>query len=59
MISENIIDWLLEPENPSLRYRTLVDLLDRPVNDSEVLQSKKEINEFQPVKIILSKKILV
>jgi hypothetical protein len=28
--------WLLEPEHPSVRYWTLVDILDRPADDPEV-----------------------
>jgi hypothetical protein len=28
-------DWLLEPDNPSVRYWTLVDLLDRPAEAQE------------------------
>ncbi len=43
MITDSTIDWLLEPENPSVRYFTLVDLLDRPVGDSEVLQARQAI----------------
>ena len=37
------IPWLLEPENPSVRYWTLVDLLDRPADDPEVLQARSAI----------------
>jgi hypothetical protein len=29
------IPWLLEPENPSVRYWTLVDILDRPADAQE------------------------
>jgi len=30
------LPWLLDPENPSVRYWTLIDILDRPVSSSEV-----------------------
>ena len=30
------IPWLLEAENPSIRYGTLTRLLDRPAHDPEV-----------------------
>ena len=30
------LPWLLEQENPSVRYWTLVDILDRSDNDPEV-----------------------
>ena len=39
------IPWLLEPDNPSVRYWTLVDVLDRPLNDSEVLDTRAAIIE--------------
>lgn len=35
--------WLLELENPSVRYWTLVDLLDRPADDPEVMQARSAI----------------
>jgi hypothetical protein len=54
MISDKNINWLLEPDNPSLRYRTLVELLDKPLDNPEVRQCKREINDYQPVKIILN-----
>jgi hypothetical protein len=34
-LSADPMDWLLEPENPSVRYWTLVDLLDRSVEAQE------------------------
>jgi len=37
------IPWLLEPENPSLRYWTLTDLLDRPADDPEVYQARAAV----------------
>jgi hypothetical protein len=42
------IPWLLEPENPSVRYRTLTDLLDRPAEEPEVREAKATIAE-QPL----------
>jgi hypothetical protein len=32
--------WLLEPEDPSVRYWTLVDILDRPADGSEVEEAR-------------------
>jgi hypothetical protein len=40
---EPVLDWLLEPENPAVRYFTLVDLLDRPTDASEVMAARQEI----------------
>jgi hypothetical protein len=30
-------EWLLEPSNPSVRYWTLLDILDRKPNDPDVV----------------------
>ena len=37
------LPWLLDPENPSVRYRTLVDILDRPVDSPEVQEARAAI----------------
>lgn len=37
------IPWLLEPENPSVHYWTLIDLLDRSVHDPEVREARATI----------------
>lgn len=42
------IEWLLEPENPSVRYRTLVELLDRGGSE-EALEAKRAIAASSPV----------
>lgn len=55
MVSEDVIEWLLEPENPSMKYRTLVELLGRSSNDNEVIECKREIAESVSVKSLLSK----
>ena len=34
------LPWLLEIENPSVRYWTLTDILDRPTDDPEVRETK-------------------
>jgi len=54
LVSEDVIKWLLEPENPSMRYRTLVELLGKSPNDHEALEYKKRIAESVPVKGLLS-----
>lgn len=40
---KSCIDWLLEPNQPSIRYRTLVDLFGRPSSDKEVKASYSNI----------------
>ena len=37
------LPWLLEPDNPSVRYWTLTDLLDRPADDPQVQDAKAAI----------------
>lgn len=49
------VGWLLEAENPSVRYFTLTELLDRPENDSEVAEAKAGIMGSAPIAKILSK----
>ena len=48
------LPWLLEAENPSVRYLTLRDVLDRPKNDRDVLAAKAAILRSAPVKKILA-----
>jgi hypothetical protein len=37
------LPWLLDPENPSVRYWALVDILDLPASDPEVQEAKAAI----------------
>ena len=48
-------DWLLEEDNPSVRYFALIQLLDKPQNDPEVAAAKKAIMTAGAVPKILSK----
>jgi hypothetical protein len=54
-VEQGVLDWLLEEENPSVRYRTLTELLDRDSDDPEAIQAKALIPSSKPVKRILSK----
>lgn len=47
------IPWLLEEDNPSVRYFTLRDLLALPADDPELLAAQKAIMTSQPVTEIL------
>jgi hypothetical protein len=49
------LPWLLEPENPSVRYWTLVDLLERPAEDPDVLAVRCLIPEQPLVRGIFSR----
>jgi hypothetical protein len=48
-------DWLLETDNPSVRYFTLTDLLEKSETDTEVVTAKNEIMHIGIVPKILSK----
>lgn len=40
---ETVVEWLLEEEQPAIRYRTLRELLDRPADDGEVQAARQRI----------------
>jgi hypothetical protein len=46
-------NWLLEEENPSVRYFTLKDILDRPENDTAVQTARRSIMQSGLVPDIL------
>lgn len=48
-----LVDWLLEPSAPSVRYRTLTELLYRPKDDPEVEEAQREVMESRIVRRIL------
>lgn len=50
-----VIDWLLEPCEPGMRYRTLRELLDAPADDPEVIAAREGIPASQPVIELLEK----
>jgi hypothetical protein len=54
-INQNILDWLLEPENPSVRYRTLTELLDCPPSDPQVQEARAQIPSSRPVQKIFAR----
>ncbi len=43
--NDELIAWLLEDENPSVRYYTLTDLLEIPVREVQVIQAKAAIQQ--------------
>ncbi len=49
------IDWLLEEDNPSVRYFALTDILDRSTDDPEVRKAKGSIMQRGVVPVILAK----
>jgi len=52
--SQTALPWLLEKDNPSVRYFALLDLLGKPEADPEVREAKRAIMESEPVGRILA-----
>jgi hypothetical protein len=55
LLEEDPTDWLLENTNPSVRFFTLTELLEKPNNDTEVKKAKNEILTVGIVPKILAK----
>jgi hypothetical protein len=49
------LPWLLEPENPSVRYWALFDLLDRRADDPQVFETREAISEQPLVKDLFAR----
>ncbi len=50
---DGVLDWLLEPENPSIRYWTLQHLSEKSPKDIEVRKAQSDIMESRCVEKIL------
>ena len=48
-------NWLLEKNNPSVRYFTLIDIFDKSKHKNEVIESKKQIMKSRVIQKILEK----
>lgn len=48
------LDWLLEPIDPQVRHLTLRQLLDRPVDDPEVAESRSASMAAEPIAAVLA-----
>ncbi len=55
LLGDPVVNWLLEEENPSVRYFTLTDLLTVPKSDPVAIKSYKSIYSGGPVPKILEK----
>jgi len=53
-LGKGVLDWLCEDDNPSVKYLTLKNLLERSEGE-EVRETKKRIMEFGVIPKILSK----
>jgi len=57
LLKNNVVDWLLEPDNPSVRYFALKDLLGYPETDPGVRRASAGIIKSSPaVKILKNQK---
>ncbi len=54
MDTDSLLSWLLEENNPSVRYFTLRFLLDKKEDDAEVVRARSDILESKPVLEILN-----
>ena len=54
-MKQECLDWMLEFEKPSLTYRILTELLDKPDDYFEVIAAKAAIPESKAVKRIFAK----
>jgi hypothetical protein len=52
-LSADPTPWLLEPENPPVRFLTMRDLEDRPADDPELRAAREAIPSWQPVAALL------
>jgi hypothetical protein len=52
-VQSNIIKWLLEDENPSVKFRTLKEVLDYGDDKPEIRRAKSAILQSSPVQISL------
>jgi hypothetical protein len=50
LLNGDPLPWLLEPENPSVRFWSLIDILDRSVTDPEVQETRAVIAQQSLVK---------
>ena len=53
--NSGVYEWLLEEDNPSVRYRALVDLLGKSPDDPEVVETKNAIPSSESVMNILTR----
>jgi len=53
--NDKTIDWLLEKDNPSVRYFPLTKLLNKNENDKEALETKDDIMKIGIVPAIFDK----
>ena len=56
-INDETVHWLLEPDEPSIRYRTLTELRNIPIDSTEVQTTRKTIAKSPRVMALLAGQI--
>jgi len=54
-LKDDPVSWLLEPENPGVRYLALRDLLDKPHDDPELVSARQAAHTKGPIAAVLDK----
>lgn len=55
-MNNEVINWLLEEKEPSVRYRTLTELLCYSSDNKEVIEAKKKVEHCKNVERIFSRR---
>jgi hypothetical protein len=53
LLRDDPIPWLLEPNNPPVRFLTLRDMLGRPVDDPELVEAQADMMHYPPIRASL------
>src|SRR5439155_25828224 len=53
-VDDDVLDWLLEPKNPTARWLTLRLLLDRADDDPDVLEAQQAIPDSRRTQAVLA-----
>ena len=53
-MTSDLTQWLLQSNEPWTRYRTLVDLLDRPENDAQVQTARVDMLAHPQVQAMMA-----
>ncbi len=54
ILSDETLTWLLEPEEPGVRYLALRDLLERPLDDLDLLEARQRAHIEGPIAPVLN-----
>ena len=55
IIRNDVLNWLLEDENPEVKYRTMIELLDMPKDKSEVIKAYNSLLNSGTVSLVMDK----